>query len=86
MTKHDDDAMRYNSDMDLADQLAASDACRALLRKLNVADLRVLARKYWHMDKAEAATLSKQTLVEELALENGEQIMDDMWRTRRVAR
>jgi hypothetical protein len=69
-------------EMDMADMRAEVLAAEALLSKLNVADLRVLAKRYWKIDDREARTLGKRVLVSDLACENGAEILDDMWRAR----
>lgn len=75
--------LQYYHECDMAEGTGNTQEARALLAKLGVDDLRVLACHYWKIDKREARTLSRKTLIDELAAENGEDLINDMWRRRK---
>jgi hypothetical protein len=80
------DAEEFYHALDMQEQQDAIRLSKQLLAKLNVKDLRVLAKKYFKIDDRDAKTWSKATLVHELSLEYGEDILDEMWKHGRKRR
>jgi phosphoglucomutase len=70
-------------DMDMADALVDIRTVRKLIGKLKVDELRVLASKYWKMDRRELKRIGKAELIDVLSTENAGEILDDMWKHRK---